>query len=285
MTTMLIRHPRTEAATPSASPFAAQAALLPAVTFQASTYTAEECLTWRILFDRQTALLYRRAPAAFFEGLRALGLNRDAPPDLAVLSGRLRALTGWTLRPAQGRVSDEAYLAGLARRELPVATWLRARRDTEFLPGPDLFHDVFGHLPLLAAEPAYAQLLTQAGQLAARQHRQGTRAAPWLTRLLWHTVEFGLLTPAGGGKPQVIGAALLSSAAELHRATSAATDGEPPVRRPFQVTDILATPMARAEYQQQYFEAADWAGLLAGVAEVGARLGVPAGTLAAARAA
>lgn len=270
MTTMLVHPARRGTAAPATTPRLFSGAPAP------TAYTTEETLTWRILFDRQTALLYRRAPAAFFEGLRALGLSREAPPDLGVLSERLRALTGWTLVPTRGRVSDEAYLAGLARRELPVATWLRARRDTEFLPGPDLFHDVFGHLPLLAAEPAYASFLAQAGQLAARQHLLGTRAAPWLTRLLWHTTEFGLLTPPDGGKPQVVGAALLSSAAELHRATSAATEGEPPVRRPFRVADVLATPTARGEYQEIYFEAAGWDELLAGLADVAARLGAPA---------
>ncbi len=259
MTTMLIHH-QAASRRPAARP---------------SVYTAEECLTWRILFDRQTALLYRRASAAFFEGLRALGLSREAPPDLGVLRERLRALTGWVLVPSRGRVSDELYLEGLAHRELPVATWLRARRDTEFLPGPDLFHDVFGHLPLLVGEPAYAQFLAQAGQLAARQHVLGTRAAPWLTRLLWHTTEFGLLTDPTGGRPLVIGAALLSSAAELHRATSAASEGAPPVRRPFAVADVLATPTARAEFQEQYFEVASWDALLAGLADVAGRLGVP----------
>ena len=243
-------------------------------------YTAEECLTWRILFDRQTALLYRRAPTAFFEGLRALGLSREAPPDLGVLSERLRALTGWSLVPARGRISDEAYLAGLARRELPVATWLRARRDTEFLPGPDLFHDIFGHLPLLAAEPAYARLLTQIGQVAARQHARGVRAAPLLTRLLGAATEFGLLAAPGGGV-QVIGAALLSGAAELHRATAPAdpalADPNADVRRAFAVAEVLATPLVRAEYQAQYFVAESWEALAAGVAEVASRLGVPAG--------
>ncbi len=247
----------------------------PTAAFPAPRYSADECLTWRILFDRQTALLYRRAPAAFFEGLRALGLSREAPPDLEVLSERLRALTGWTLVPTRGRVADDAYLDLLSRRQLPVATWLRARRDTEFLPGPDLFHDVFGHLPLLAAEPAYAAFLAGAGQLAARQHLLGSRAAPWLTRLLWHTTEFGLLATPDGTSRVVIGAALLSSAAELHRATSAATEGEPPVRRAFAVADVLATPTARAEFQDQYFEVASWAALTAGLAEVAQRLGAP----------
>ena len=261
-TTMLSRHSRA-AATPSAA------------VRHSPTYTAAECLTWRTLFDRQTALLYRRAPAAFFAGLRALQLSREAPPDLAALSERLRSLAGWTLVPASGRASDEAYLAGLARRELPIATWLRDRRDTEFLPGPDLFHDVFGHLPLLATEPAYARFLEKAGLLAARQHTLGTRAAPWLTRLLWHTTEFGLLTAPAGEKPQVIGAALLSSAAELHRATSAPTEGAPPVRRPFRVADLLVTPMVRGAFQDQYFEADSWEALLAGLTEVGARLAAP----------
>ena len=267
MTTMLSLHPRSVAVE-------RPTALRPAV------YTAEECLTWRILFDRQTALLYRRAPAAFFEGLRALGLSREAPPDLGVLSERLRALTGWSVVPARGRISDEAYMAGLARRELPVATWLRARRDTEFLPGPDLFHDVFGHLPLLAAEPAYARLLTQVGQVAARQHACGVRAAPLLTRLLGAATEFGLLAVPGGGAPQVIGAALLSGAAELHRATAPAgpalADPNADVRRAFAVAEVLATPLVRAGYQAKYFVTESWEALAAGVAEVASHLGVPA---------
>jgi phenylalanine-4-hydroxylase len=239
-----------------------------------SPYTADECLTWRILFDRQTALLYRRAPAAFFEGLRALGLSREAPPDLLVLSKRLQSLTGWSLVPARGRISDETYLEMLADRKLPVATWLRARRDTEFLPGPDLFHDVFGHLPLLAAEPTYAAFLAQVGQLARQQHVLGSRAAPWLTRLLWHTTEFGLLTGADGRRV-VIGAGLLSSAAELHFALASDTEELTPRRLDFSVPDILASPVVRAEFQPKYFELSGWEQLLTGFAEVATRLSAP----------
>ncbi len=231
-----------------------------------TTYSADECLVWKILFDRQTALLHRRAAPAFTDGLRALGLGREAPPDLLQLSKRLRELTGWELVPVSGRVPDETYLRLLGERQLPVTTWLRARRDTEFLSGPDLFHDVFGHLPLLVAEPEYRQFLEQVGALAKRQHVLGTRAAPLLTRLLWHTTEFGLVEAPDGLR--ALGAGLLSSTAELHFSLS------PDARRePLTVAEVLATPVARGQMQARYFTINGYEQLLDILAEVAVRLG------------
>lgn len=234
----------------------------PVATFRSRT---QDELVWKILFDRQTALLHRRAVAPLAEGVRALGLERSRLPDLAALDRRLFRLTGWHLEVAPGRLPDAAYLGLLAQRRLPVNATLRTPAEFEFVPGPDLFHDVFGHLPLLVAEPLWVRFLEGVGRLAQRRARD-PRAIRALTRLYWHTAEFGLLREADGGV-RALGAGLLSSTAELHFALS-----KEAASAPFQLAAALEMAPVRTAYQPAYFVLPGWDALPGVIADAAAVL-------------
>lgn len=225
--------------------------------------TPEDHLVWKVLFDRQTALLHRRAAAPFVAGLQRLGLSRDEAPDLDSLSRRLRQTTGWDVVPAPGRVDDRTFLALLAERRFPVTRWIRSMRYFDYINGPDLFHDAFAHLPMLT-DPEWAAWLEHFGQIA-RHHLSDEHAVEQLARLFSYTAEFGLLRE--GDNLRVYGAALLSSASELHHCLSA----EAP-RQELDVTAALGTPLVRDGFQQQYFVLPDWSQLSDVTAELVVRL-------------
>lgn len=229
----------------------------------APLFTAEDHLVWKVLFDRQTALLHRRAAAPFMAGVQRLGLSRDAAPDLDLLSQRLHQLSGWELLPAPGRVDDRTFLSLLAERKFPVTRWIRSMQFFDYLAGPDLFHDAFAHLPLLT-NPEWAGWLAHFGQIA-RHHLHDEQAVQQLVRLFWHTAEFGLVQE--GDALRVYGAGLLSSAAELHR--SLATDTP---RQPLDVSAALAAPIVRDGFQPQYFVLPAWNELADATAELVVRL-------------
>lgn len=177
---------------------------------------------WKVLFDRQTALLHRRTVPAFGAGLAALGLSRAAPPVLADLERRLRQRTGWTLRPEAAPLDCQEYFAALGARQLTVVTGLRPAADFDRHPTPDLFADVFGRLPLLL-EPAYAEFLAELGRLLGQL---APAQRPALLRFYRATADFGTLASevASGHKEAprlVFGARLLTSARHLHAVLAA----------------------------------------------------------------
>lgn len=173
---------------------------------------------WKVLFDRQTALLHRRAAPAFGAGLAALGLSREAPPDLAALERQLQPRTGWRLLPEAAPLNCQDYFAALSSRHLPVVTGLRAAADFDQLLTPDLFTDVFGRLPLLL-EPEYAGFLAELGRLL---NQLAPAQQPVLRHFYHATADFGMLAgPANegvAGRSQVFGARLLTSASHLSAA-------------------------------------------------------------------
>ncbi|WP_375417680.1 hypothetical protein [uncultured Hymenobacter sp.] len=200
---------------------------------------------WKMLFDRQTALLHRRATPAFGVGVAALGLSREAPPDLAVLEQKLQRHTGWRLHPEAAPLECQDYFAALGSRHLPVVTGLRGAADFDQLPTPDLFADVFGRLPLLLT-PEYAELLAELGRWLG-QLAPGQR--PALRRFYHATADFGTftdLTAEGGAArlPQVFGARLLTSAGHLHAALAA--PAPPTARNWAHLHELLAVHRAAA---------------------------------------
>ena len=170
---------------------------------------------WKVLFDRQTALLHRRAAPAFGAGLAALGLRREAPPDLAALERQLRQRTGWALVPEAAPLDCPEYFAALGARQLPVVTMLRPAANFDRSTAPDLFADVFGRLPLLLA-PEYAEFLAELGRLLGQL---APPQRPALLRFYRATADFGTL--AGPAGRQVYGAKLLTSARHLHATLAA----------------------------------------------------------------
>jgi phenylalanine-4-hydroxylase len=223
-------------------------------------YSAQDQLVWKVLFDRQTALLHRRAAPAFSQGLAKLGLRREAIPDLEVLSAEVQRHTGWQLVPFGRSIGLDAFFERLAQRQFPVVTRIRPMRDFDFSAEPDLFHDLFGHVPMLL-EKAVADFLQVLGQAASTltADSEVTRAQLWA--LYFFTAEFGLVLHED--QPRLYGAGLLSSAGEIHHCVNEQTP-----RPTFDLATVLRTPVLDTRFQDQYFVLPSWEQLSDSVAEL-----------------
>ncbi|MBJ6109566.1 phenylalanine-4-hydroxylase [Hymenobacter sp. BT523] len=213
------------------------------------TAPSQDQLVWKILFDRQTALLHRRAVPKFWEGLARLGLRREAIPDIRELSAVVQAETGWQLAPVGRPFEPAAFFALLAERKFPIVTRIRAMHAFDFSPEPDLFHDLFGHVPMLLDE-GLANFLHELGQ-AYVALPAGSPAREQLWALYFFTAEFGMVQH--DGRPMLYGAGLLSSAGEIHHCVNELTP-----RPAFDLATVLNTPVTGARYQHQYFMLPAW---------------------------
>jgi phenylalanine-4-hydroxylase len=229
-------------------------------------------MVWKMLFDRQHALLHRRACPAFAAGVAALGLRREEVPQVGRLSQLVHQRTGWTLRPVGGPLSETAYYAALAQRELPLVTRLRTFAEFDQpAHGVDLFSEVMGRLPLLL-EPGYAQALQALGEAWALATTPAATAL--LRRFTRATFELGLVAPVGE-RPQLYGFTLLTSARHLHAAAAAEPASLQPLAGAAQQLRLLGAPAAGLGLDagaQPYFVAHDWAQLLAEVQALMAEL-------------
>ncbi|MGI4735416.1 MAG: hypothetical protein ACRYG7_09575 [Janthinobacterium lividum] len=237
--------------------------------------TPASATVWKMLFDRQQALLHRRACPAFAAGVATLGLRREEVPHFGRLSQLVYQRTGWTLRSLGGPLPEAAYYAALARRELPLVTRLRTFAEFDQpAHGSDLFSEVMGRLPLLL-EPGYAQALAALGQAWALATTPA--AAALLRRFTRATFELGLLVPAGE-RPQFYGATLLTSPRHLHAAVAAEAASLLPLAGAARQLRLLASPVAGLGPEggsvsaPTYFVARDWAQLLAEVQQLSAEL-------------
>jgi phenylalanine-4-hydroxylase len=206
-------------------------------------FTAEEHGVWDTLFARQVPYLGSRIVTPFLEGIGKLGLDELGIPDLERLNGRLEPLTGWRCVSVPGLVPDDAFFAMLAERRFPIGNFIRPADSLDYLEEPDCFHDIFGHVPLLAHEPV-ARLMQAMGRLGVEAVACGMGEA--ISRLYWHTVEFGLARE--GGEVKILGAGLASSFGEAHFALEA------DVPRPrFSLRDAAATGYRSDAFQLLYF--------------------------------
>lgn len=179
-------------------------------------YNAEDQESWQLLFNRQMALLQGRASEAFFNGVEVLGMTPERIPALRELSARMEAATGWQVARIPGLLHEKDFFTLLANRTFPSTDYIRGRHEIDYTPAPDLFHDMFGHMPMLT-EPAFADFYQLFGQAAL--NAQGADR-PRLERLHWFTVEFGLIRQAEGLR--IFGAGILSSKNEVAHALSEA---------------------------------------------------------------
>ncbi len=207
----------------------------------ATDYGPEEQAVWRLLLERQTRLARRHACAEFLDGLETLGVG-DTIPDFAAVSARLEARTGWRVVGVPGLIPDAAFYDHLAHRRFPVTVWIRTRAELDYLVEPDLFHDFFGHVPLLAHR-VFADYI----QLYGRRGIEAGPAMGRLARLYWYTVEFGLIRTPHGLK--AFGAGILSSAAEVeHALLSREVE-----RLPFDAATVMQRPYEIDRLQNTYF--------------------------------
>ncbi len=207
-------------------------------------YTQAEHATWNALAARQGALLQGRAVDEFHAGVATLGLGSGGIPDFAVLSARLMELTGWQVLAVPGLVSDALFFEHLANRRFVAGRFVRRPDQLDYLAEPDVFHDVFGHVPLLA-NPVFADYMQAYGQGGLRALDSGVLHK--LARLYWYTVEFGLIETAAGQR--IFGAGIVSSKAE----SIFALDSDSPNRIGFDLRRLLRSDYRIDDFQQTYF--------------------------------
>jgi len=209
-------------------------------------FSAEDHAVWDTLYAQQVELLRGRIISPFLEGLELLDLGAPGVPELGRLNARLTARTGWRCVAVPGLVPDEAFFAMLGERVFPVGNFIRRPEQLDYLEEPDCFHDIFGHVPMLA-HAGMARAMEQVGRLGQRAIATGH--GEWVARLYWHTVEFGLCREAG--EIRILGAGLASSFGE------ARVSLEDPAleRRPFSVAEATATAYRHDAMQPGYFVA------------------------------
>jgi phenylalanine-4-hydroxylase len=209
-----------------------------------NAYTDAEHGVWNTLYERQAALLPGRACDPFLKGLETLDLHRGGIPDFARINPELRRLTGWTVVAVPGLVPDEVFFDHLANRRFPAGQFIRKADQLDYLQEPDIFHDVFGHVPMLT-DPVFADYMEAYGK--GGQRALGLGQLHNLARLYWYTVEFGLIeTPAGA---RIYGAGIVSSRAE----SIFALDDPSPNRLGFDLERVMRTPYRIDDFQQVYF--------------------------------
>lgn len=207
-------------------------------------YTPDEHAMWDRLFARQSAMLPGRVTPAFLDGLDVLRMTKPGIPDFEELSERLMKKTGWQVVAVPGLVPDEVFFDHLANRRFVAGRFIRTPDQIDYLQEPDIFHDVFGHVPLLA-HPAFADYMQAYGQGGLRS--LGFGALHKLARLYWYTVEFGLIRE--GGDLKLYGAGIVSSYGESRFALEDAS----PNRIGFDLMRLMRTEYRIDDYQQSYF--------------------------------
>ncbi len=218
---------------------------------QTYTYTAAEQDVWRTLFERQMALLPGRASEAYMAGIQATGFPNSRIPDFDLdLNPRLLPVTGWQVVAVPGLIDNRAFFELMANRQFPATTWVRQADQLDYLPEPDMFHDTFGHVPVLTNQ-AFCDFLAALSRIALT-HIDSEEAINMVSRLYWYTVEFGLIretTKYGPDQLRIYGGGILSSPGETVYALESAL----PVRRPYDMQTLLQTPYVIDRFQEQYF--------------------------------
>lgn len=216
-------------------------------------YTPQEHAVWKTLFERQSRLLEGRACRAFVEGMRQLPMRADEIPDFRRLSEVLMQHTGWQIVAVPGLVPDDVFFDHLANRRFPAGQFIRKPHELDYLEEPDVFHDVFGHVPMLM-NPALADFIQAYGEGGMRAKSLGVLDK--LARVYWYTVEFGLVQEAEGLR--IYGAGIASSRTE----SVFCLDDPSPNRIGFDLARVMRTHYRIDDFQESYFVINDLEALL-----------------------
>lgn len=209
-----------------------------------TAYSTEDHKTWSILYERQMVRLNGRVHPEYLRGLRAIGITADGVPQFRSLNENLSALTGWQVSAVDGQLSTEDFYAMIEHQSLPSTTEIRSREELDHSKRPDIFHDVFGHIPLLANDP-YRTFQCELARLGM-QHLDDVETMVRLGRAYKWLIEYGLIeTPEG---TRVFGAGLISSSKELDHVFS-----DRIVKIPFTAAAVMETPHVPASLQEHYF--------------------------------
>lgn len=208
-----------------------------------AAYTPEENQIWNTLITRQRPIVEGRACQEYIQGLNKLNLSTDHIPQCPEVSKVLMETTGWSLQPVPALIPNDYFFELLANRKFPAATFIRRREELDYLQEPDIFHEVFGHCPLLTNQ-ALADFTCTYGKLCQKAN---DKEREMLARLYWFTVEFGLINTKDGLR--TYGGGILSSKSE----TPYCIESPLPLRKPFDVIDVFRTPYLIYIMQPVYF--------------------------------
>lgn len=207
-------------------------------------WTPQEHGTWRIMFRRQAEKRDEQVVDLFSRGIRELGLGDEGVPDLDEVNRRLAARTGFAGIPVEGLEEDRSFYQMLAERRFPIGNFIRDRQDVSYTPAPDVFHDLYGHLPFFIDED-YSRFCAELGERATRV-ADSAEALKQYARLFWFTIEFALMkTPQG---MRIFGAGIASSHGECEYAL-----GNRPNRIPFDIETIRKKDFKIDEFQRDVF--------------------------------
>jgi phenylalanine-4-hydroxylase len=207
-------------------------------------YTKEDHAIWGTLFERQQKTLKGRVAQEYLDGLEALGIGAEGVPDFKRMNARLRKITGWEVVAVPGLIPSRPFFQMLANRQFPAGTFIRSRAQLDYLEEPDIFHDVFGHVPLLTNH-AYAAYMNEYGRVGLRGMEK--RAVKFLARLNWYTIEFGLIRKPEGVR--IYGAGIVSSHGEAKYVTGDLSANE----IAFDLSRVLRTGYYIDDFQATYF--------------------------------
>ncbi len=215
---------------------------------------------WKHLFERQMEILPRIASEAYLSGVEEVGFVADQIPNFADdTNPRLRQLTGWEVYVVPGLIPHQEFYQHLANRQFPASTWLRKPEQLDYLEEPDMFHDTFGHVPLLSNQ-AFCDFMADLSRVALR-FIDDEVALQRLSRIYWYTVEFGMIREKGALK--IYGGGIISSSGESEYCRR---DDVP--KLPFNVAELLETPYHIDRYQKHYFVIDSYEQLYGSVAEI-----------------
>ena len=208
-------------------------------------YTDEDFKVWRILFERQMEQIPVVASQEYIAGLQKIKFTASEIPHFKKTNVLLSELTGWRLHVVKGLIPNKEFFELMSNRFFPATTWLRTLAQLDYLEEPDMFHDVFGHVPMLTNQPL-CNFLAELSRIALR-FIDNPHAIEIISRLYWFTIEFGLINE--NGKLKIYGAGILSSRGESHYALKSPV----PQRVPFNVREMFDTPYIKEKYQDKYF--------------------------------
>ena len=210
-------------------------------------FTDDDHAVWDLLFARQVELLGSRVVRPFLDGIDLLRLSHPGVPDLSELNAILEPRTGWRTVAVTGLVPDDIFFAMLSERVFPVGNFIRTREQLDYLEEPDCFHDLFGHIPMLA-DHDYAKMIEHVGRLGGAAIAAGH--GELVARIYWHSVEFGLARE--GGELKILGAGLASSFGEAHFSL----ESREVERLPFSVERAVRTAYRADAFQPRYLVSA-----------------------------
>ena len=208
------------------------------------TYNAEDYKVWETLFIKQSKKLPEVAANAYRQGFQALRLSEEKIVNLKEVSYRLGMNTRWRVQVVPGRVSEHLFFSLLQGKKFPVTSWLRRLDELDYPIEPDLFHDAFGHVPLLMNE-SFSQFLQGLAAISLR-YIDNPLALALLERVYWYTVDFGLIKEKDGLR--AYGAGILSSSGEMYYSLS-----DEPKHCAYEVEEVMNTPFWKNKFQDKYF--------------------------------